>query len=476
MMSSSDSLDRISVTESPSGFSAGWPSLASCAKARGGRRLRPLLIAEAANPEWTSVPLVGWNLSRAIADRTDALIVTQIRNREPFLRAGLAEGRDFVAIDNEKTAARLHRLGEAIRGGENRGWGIVTAMSSLAYYSFEREVMRILGKRIEAGEFDLVHRITPLSPTSQSLMAPSLAKMGIPFVIGPLNGGTPWLAAFDTVRRQEKEWLSPWRGLYRWMPGYTGTRTRASAIIAGSRATLQELPALCREKSYLIPENGVDPGRFPFTQRRINDGVLRVAFIGRLVPYKGADILLDAVAACGAQRPIEVLVVGSGPEQKDLENRARAQGLTDRVRFLGWVPQPLLAEALAGAHVLALPSVREFGGGVVLEAMALGLVPVVADYGGPPELIDPHSGVAVAFHDRASLVQGFADALMRFARDPDLLEAMSREAGNRARRDHSWEAKASAMLKIYNRVLQSTRSPCFPHVDKRIIPAHEEKD
>src|SRR5215470_12071286 len=151
------------------------------------RSYRVLLIAEAANPEWVSVPLVGWSLSRALAKFTNAHLVTHIRNREAILRSGLVEGRDFTVIDNEHVAGPVWRLANRLRGGAGKGWTTLTAFSSLAYYSFERQIWRQFGSRIVAREFDLVHRITPLSPTHQSLIAKRLWTHNVPFVIGPLN-------------------------------------------------------------------------------------------------------------------------------------------------------------------------------------------------------------------------------------------------------------------------------------------------
>ncbi|WP_051679872.1 glycosyltransferase family 4 protein [Pseudorhizobium marinum] len=425
------------------------------------RRLRPLLIAEAANPEWSSVPLVGWNLSRAIARQTNALVVTQIRNRTAFLRAGLAEGEDFIAIDNERVSAALHRFGEHIRGGSNKGWTMVTATSSLAYYSFERELWRALGPRLRAGEFDLVHRITPLSATSQSGIAHHLKRINVPFVIGPLNGGTPWPAAFDAVRRRELEWLTPWRDLHRLMPAYRATRYKAAAVLAGSNAAFQQLSKPVQAKTFWLPENGVDPQRFPFTQRRMRDGVLRVAFVGRLVPYKGADILVEAAARIASDSAIELLIIGEGPEREALDRAVAAQRLNGKVRFLPWQEQAALASALADVHVLALPSVREFGGGVVVEALSLGLVPVVANHGGPPELIDEATGIAVDFTDRESLIAGFAASLRRLASEPGLVERMSAAGGERARRLLTWDAKAERILAIYDWVMGRGTRPEF---------------
>src|SRR5689334_16534633 len=106
--------------------------------------LRVLLMAEAANPEWVSVPLVGWSHTRALARRVDAHLVTQWRNRQAIRKAGLVEGRDFTAIDSEAVAAPMTKLAYAL-SGKGKGWTLITAFQALSYYYFERLVWKALG-------------------------------------------------------------------------------------------------------------------------------------------------------------------------------------------------------------------------------------------------------------------------------------------------------------------------------------------
>lgn len=408
-----------------------------------------LLIAESANPEWSSVPLVGWSMSTAIAKLVNAHIVTQVRNRDAFLRAGLREGIDFTAIDTEKIERPFWRLAIWLRGGSGLGWTIQTALSSVSYRYFEHLVWKQFCRRIQAGEFGLVHRITPLTPTAPSSLAKRCARVGIPFVLGPLNGGVPWPAGFDKERRREKEWLSYVRAIYRWLPGVHQTYRYATKVLAGSRFTLSDLPVRYREKYLYMPENGIDPSRFWQTSKRREAGPLRAAFVGRLVPYKGPDMLLEGALDLLKNTSMSIDFIGDGPMMGELQSFVQQHDLGSVVKFHGWIPNEKVQDILCECDILAFPSIREFGGGVVLEAMALGVVPVVVDYAGPGELVTPDIGFKVPIGTRADIVRGFRSVLSRLVSSKKDVYERSDAARQYVQENFIWPAKAQRIVDLY---------------------------
>lgn len=413
-------------------------------------RPRVLLIAEAANPEFSSVPLEGWSHSRAIAGLTDAHIVTQVRNRAAFERSGLVEGRDFTAINSEAVARPVHLLAGCLRGGRGKGWTTVMAMSVCSYLYFERLIWRRFGPSLQRGEYDLVHRLTPLSPTIPSPLARRCQRIGVPFIIGPLNGGLPWPKGFGLARRREREWLSYIRDAYKLVPGYHATRRNAAAIIVGSIATAKQIPNRYTDKCVYIPENAVDPKRFAAKRDDSKAaGQLRVVFLGRLVPYKCPDVLLEAAAPLIREGRLTLTYIGEGPKGDEIRDRIADLGLGKGVRMVGWLNHGEVQHALARHDVLALPSIREFGGAVVLEGMAVGLVPVVVDYGGPGELVTANTGYKIPLGPRNEIIDRMHEVFTRLAERPDELAAKRAVAQERVQRSFTWAAKAKQICEVY---------------------------
>ena len=159
------------------------------------------------------------------------------------------------------------------------------------------------------------------------------------------------------------------------------------------------------------------------------EGRPRIAFLGRLVPQKGADWLLRA--ASRAAVPFTVDIAGDGPERDALETLARSLGLGDRAMFHGWLGDEDARAVVRGARAVAVPSVwHEPAGLVTLEAAAAGRAVVASRVGGIPEYAGTEGSLLVAPHD----VDGLAQALDRVAGDARLAETMGRAALARARR------------------------------------------
>lgn len=137
----------------------------------------------------------------------------------------------------------------------------------------------------------------------------------------------------------------------------------------------------------------------------------RIVAAGRLVPDKGHDVLIDAMALLHARAPDATLdIFGTGPEQQNLESRIARHGLSDVVRLRGYTSD-LLAE-FAQADIVVVPSRREGFGNVVLEALAMGARIVASDCPGPRVILrDGALGELVQVGDSHALTKVMATLL-----------------------------------------------------------------
>lgn len=151
-----------------------------------------------------------------------------------------------------------------------------------------------------------------------------------------------------------------------------------------------------------------------------------VGYVGRLVPEKGIDNLLDALARLPDVRGV---IVGDGPEREMLMARAEALGIASRVTFTGAVPSLDAIRLIGSLDVLALPS-RAFRnwseqfGRVLIEAMASGVPVVASDSGAIGEVVGD-AGLLVPEDDPAQLAVALATALE--TRSAEMLRARGRQ-------------------------------------------------
>ncbi len=170
---------------------------------------------------------------------------------------------------------------------------------------------------------------------------------------------------------------------------------------------------------------GVDPARFK-PEPRGCAGPFELLCVGRLVPAKGQEVLLAAVARLVAQgRDLRLTLVGAGPQSDELRERVGSLGLVDRVALVGGVSQDHIAQYYRRAHCFALASFAEGIPVVLMEAMAMGLPCVTTRITGVPELIrDGIDGLLVSPSD----AEGLAEAIGSLIDDPNLCRRLAANA------------------------------------------------
>lgn len=421
------------------------------------KRLRILVLAQQANPDWISVPLVGYQHAAALAEIHDVTLVTHFANIDAIQKRK-APYKDVSSIslgfwETFYAWCFLH----IFKG--NHGSQILTAFRIPFYWGFEWLAWKRYKARLKAGDFDLVLRVTPVAPVAPSLFSKRCKRIRVPFILGPINGGLPWPKGYPQAENA-KEWVSHLRFLYKALPYARSTYRDASAIITGSSETFSDFRKY-EEKLFFVPENGIrQENVVDRLQSPSRKGPLRLIFAGRLVPLKGADMVLRAASDLIRDGRASLTLVGDGEERQSLEKLAQSLGI--KVEFTGMIPHAETMAHFRAADVLVFPSVREFGGGVVFEALSVGTVPIVCNYGGPGDIVqDGKTGFSVAMKGEDYTLAQIRKILERLDRQPELLSLLSKEGQRYAREELSWQGKARKMTEIFNWVLGLGPKPAF---------------
>jgi len=419
-------------------------------------RLRVLVLGPDCNPEQVSIPFVTYSHAAALAQLHDVTLIARSSVEEALNRAKAP----FRAIEVVRTPLLDRIFAWCFRWifKCNYESQALTAFKYPFSVAFELQAWQKLRGRILAGEFDVVLRLVPLTAVLPSPFAFFLRKRPIPFVIGPISGGLPWSPGFTQLDKQ-REWISGMRNLYRLLPFARSTYRYAAAIIAASSQTYSEFAAY-RDKLFFIPENAIDPTVCLGTLRRPAPGSkLELIFVGGLVPRKACDLALRGAALLLLQDLARFTVVGDGPERGHLEQLAKSLGIEKAVSFCGWLSHAEALSRMRSADVFVFPSVRDFGGGVVFEALAAGAVPVVVDFGGPGDIVHPDVGYKVPFTNETEVASAIEKILSDLAGNRDLLNRLQRQGMSYAAESLTWNAKAESTTRVLSWVLGQGPKP-----------------
>ncbi len=222
-------------------------------------------------------------------------------------------------------------------------------------------------------------------------------------------------------------------------------RCRNILVSSSQMATARELAG---SDTVRVLPFGVSPSVTSSSERsyRSDSAALRLLFVGRLVYYKGLDVLLHAVAR--SRDRSRLTIVGEGPLRAEVEGLVNSLGLQDRVELLGAVDDAVLLDLYRSHDVFVMPSSSraETFGMAMCEAMAAGLPAVSTSVGTGTDWVnlDGVTGLVVPPGDPVAL----AEALQTLAGDADLWARLGRGAQERARREFSFERHIDGLIEV----------------------------
>jgi glycosyltransferase involved in cell wall biosynthesis len=230
---------------------------------------------------------------------------------------------------------------------------------------------------------------------------------------------------------------------------------RFDAVIAVSRQLGDQLRGtwVRTERLHVIPNGWSD--RIPVAEtsearRRLNlpaKGVV-VGWVGRLIPIKGADVFLRAVLHLTAL-PLTISIIGDGSERARLEDFARAEGLSDRVRFHGTIPDA--ARYISAFDAFVLSSRSEGTPVTLLEAIAAKVPVVVTSVGGVPDVVGPAEAILVPPEDPRAL----AEAIRSVIQDPAAASRRVEAAAHRLHANFGMERWIDAHDRVYDLIVSN---------------------
>lgn len=197
---------------------------------------------------------------------------------------------------------------------------------------------------------------------------------------------------------------------------------------------LNEFSEKCRVLPYgITPEDYLKlPRRSILTERSTDKGCVKVFFTGRLVYYKGVDVLLKAFTRV---KGCELFIAGTGELEDKLKSFVKAHDMEEKVHFLGFLPDTELRQAYADCDIFVLPSVvpSEAFGIVQLEAMVYGkpVINTALPSGVPYVSLDGQTGITVP----PSSPKALAKAINQLAADKELRERYGKAAAERVKTD-----------------------------------------
>ncbi len=388
--------------------------------------------------------VLGWNLLKQISRKHEVWAITNANDRfsiEQALQKEPLSNVHFSFVGLPRWLAPMVRFQGGIQFYYHL-WQI------LAYLTARR-----LHKQVG---FDLFHHITYANDWLANYIG---AFLPVPYLRGPGGGAhqTPkgLQAEYSLGGRIWEKVRTVGQRVLRLDPVFIIGQSRARAILLCNRESQSMVPKRWAKKVHSFPVSGVsseDLDHISEQQRHVP--VFRILSAGSLIRVKGFGLAIKSFKEFSATHPHSQLnIAGAGPEESKLRDLTANCHLDGKVNFLGPMPRDQLLSEMVASDVFLFPSLRDGGGTVAVEAMAMGKPVICLDVGGPGMNVTEQSGIKVTPSSPDCTVHALATAIECLYLNETLRLKLGQGARDRAEQRYHWDKLGERLMQIYDHAL-----------------------
>jgi glycosyltransferase involved in cell wall biosynthesis len=357
-----------------------------------------------------------------------------------FIKRSPVNNVHFVEVRPGKLARAINLLNKA-----GLGWFFY-----FAYYLWQKSALAVARDICKTVAIDVVHQLGPIGFREPGF----LWKLSKPLVWGPIGG----MNMVDERLLVDKPWATRLKFKVKNLINHIQLRysgrikeafQQADVLMAATSQGQQTIWEKFGIDSQYFSEQGImaapylDETKFD----RINQRV-QLVWCGNLIQRKNLTMFLDALSGIH-QRNWVLHVLGNGPLDKKLKQKAAGLNLNDRIQWHGHVQRKEAVDIISASHLHIITSVAEDNPAVIFEALTYGVPTLTIDHCGMGDVINNQCGIKIKMDDYDVMVSNMRLALTAVLDEPTALVNLARKTLTCAS-EHSWENRLCKLNKMYD--------------------------
>lgn len=389
--------------------------------------------------------VLGWNLIKKIALQNQVFALTYFDNKEAIEKRQEEENIKNITFYYFKLPKFLDFMQKSFGGVQ------------VYAYLWQIKAYFVAKKLHKENNFNLFHHITYANDWMASFIG---ALLPVPYIRGPGGGAHKVPKSFVNNYSFKQKLAEKIRSIGQWFfkhdPFFLIGQKKAKALLVCNYEAKNAISKKWQNKVYFFPVNGISLKDFAFQKLPEKDSNkdFIVLTAGKLIKIKSFDLAIKAFSIFNQKaNNAKFVIAGEGPEMQNLKNLARNLGVESKVIFTGWVKREDLLEKMNNCDVFLFPSLRDGGGNVVVEAMAMGKAVICFDLAGPGFHIDENCGIKIKPENPKQAEKDIALVLEKLYLDKDLRLKLGQGARKKAEKEYDWDKLGDRLMDIYKKVL-----------------------